>query len=123
MPYAQSTMRNGCGSESNRPINRKADVRYEATSHAHCCCNSTDRKSTRLNSSHSQISYAVFCLKKQKLVDGRLPIPVGRGAVRYRQFLRDSLQRCPLRRLLTVGPAVPLLGIPLESHTVPGYTL
>src|SRR2546430_9828674 len=25
-----------------------------------------DRKSTRLNSSHSQISYAVFCLKKQK---------------------------------------------------------
>src|SRR2546427_11957141 len=28
--------------------------------------NSTDRKSTRLNSSHSQISYAVFCLKKKK---------------------------------------------------------
>src|SRR2546427_3053876 len=28
----------------------------------------TDRKSTRLNSSHSQISYAVFCLKKEKVV-------------------------------------------------------
>src|SRR2546430_13402345 len=28
---------------------------------------SQDRKSTRLNSSHSQISYAVFCLKKKKL--------------------------------------------------------
>src|SRR2546430_9247457 len=27
---------------------------------------SIDRKSTRLNSSHSQISYAVFCLKKKK---------------------------------------------------------
>src|SRR2546430_7260510 len=27
---------------------------------------SRDRKSTRLNSSHSQISYAVFCLKKKK---------------------------------------------------------
>src|SRR5256886_8296071 len=27
-----------------------------------------DRKSTRLNSSHSQISYAVFCLKKKKLL-------------------------------------------------------
>src|SRR2546421_4390114 len=26
----------------------------------------TDRKSTRLNSSHDQISYAVFCLKKKK---------------------------------------------------------
>src|SRR2546430_8898643 len=29
-------------------------------------CVYTDRKSTRLNSSHSQISYAVFCLKKKK---------------------------------------------------------
>src|SRR2546427_6651426 len=31
-----------------------------------------DRKSTRLNSSHSQISYAVFCLKKKKrtIIDG-----------------------------------------------------
>src|SRR2546430_13366295 len=28
-----------------------------------------DRKSTRLNSSHSQISYAVFCLKKKKKKD------------------------------------------------------
>src|SRR2546430_3760897 len=31
-----------------------------------------DRKSTRLNSSHSQISYAVFCLKKKK-TDVRKP--------------------------------------------------
>src|SRR6266478_8329533 len=29
-------------------------------------CTRGDRKSTRLNSSHSQISYAVFCLKKKK---------------------------------------------------------
>src|SRR5688572_30984307 len=29
-------------------------------------CATRDRKSTRLNSSHSQISYAVFCLKKKK---------------------------------------------------------
>src|SRR5688572_32674376 len=28
-----------------------------------------DRKSTRLNSSHSQISYAVFCLKKKTIQD------------------------------------------------------
>src|SRR2546427_8017616 len=28
-----------------------------------------DRKSTRLNSSHSQISYAVFCLKKKKKIE------------------------------------------------------
>src|SRR5256886_5596931 len=32
-----------------------------------------DRKSTRLNSSHSQISYAVFCLKKKKK---RLNVPL-----------------------------------------------
>src|SRR5438067_10101647 len=29
-------------------------------------CSATDRKSTRLNSSHVSISYAVFCLKKKK---------------------------------------------------------
>src|SRR5215218_10636212 len=30
------------------------------------CCTRQDRKSTRLNSSHTVISYAVFCLKKKK---------------------------------------------------------
>src|SRR6266478_7277635 len=33
--------------------------------------NRGDRKSTRLNSSHSQISYAVFCLKKKKKSERR----------------------------------------------------
>src|SRR2546430_8513944 len=39
-----------------------------------CCPHpaTADRKSTRLNSSHSQISYAVFCLKKKKLLRGGL---------------------------------------------------
>src|SRR3712207_8408359 len=37
-------------------VDRGADVRQEAG----------DRKSTRLNSSHANISYAVFCLKKKK---------------------------------------------------------
>src|SRR2546430_6643969 len=31
-----------------------------------------DRKSTRLNSSHSQISYAVFCLKKKKITINKM---------------------------------------------------
>src|SRR2546430_8038095 len=31
-----------------------------------------DRKSTRLNSSHSQISYAVFCLKKKKKTNNKI---------------------------------------------------
>src|SRR3712207_7414446 len=34
-----------------------------------------DRKSTRLNSSHANISYAVFCLKKKTLIDNPLTRP------------------------------------------------
>src|SRR5690606_41844054 len=36
------------------------------TTHGYLDFNHTDRKSTRLNSSHVKISYAVFCLKKKK---------------------------------------------------------
>src|SRR2546430_3150468 len=39
-----------------------------------------DRKSTRLNSSHSQISYAVFCLKK-KMTRTHARAPIGQRAV------------------------------------------
>src|SRR3712207_7645332 len=39
-----------------------------------------DRKSTRLNSSHANISYAVFCLKKKK---GRFWSKIGRAWARY----------------------------------------
>src|SRR5258707_11668475 len=35
-----------------------------------------DRKSTRLNSSHANISYAVFCLKKKKLKQAPIPIEI-----------------------------------------------
>src|SRR2546422_5012346 len=35
-----------------------------------------DRKSTRLNSSHGYISYAVFCLKKKKNQPSRHPLPI-----------------------------------------------
>src|SRR5688572_31332933 len=48
--------------------------------HAHVAVTTTagavrrqDRKSTRLNSSHSQISYAVFCLKKKNPQRAHLP--------------------------------------------------
>src|SRR5688572_4805882 len=39
---------------------------YRAHQHFQGAAVGRDRKSTRLNSSHSQISYAVFCLKKKK---------------------------------------------------------
>src|SRR2546430_12680825 len=35
----------------------------------------SDRKSTRLNSSHSQISYAVFCLKKKNIKEYETAVP------------------------------------------------
>src|SRR5438477_3639840 len=38
-----------------------------------------DRKSTRLNSSHMSISYAVFCLKKKKIDAERQPDPNAPG--------------------------------------------
>src|SRR5688572_31124001 len=56
---------------------KQAGDEEHETSHVNTFCASSggaqyrssrtiDRKSTRLNSSHSQISYAVFCLKKKK---------------------------------------------------------
>src|SRR2546421_4882064 len=38
------------------------------------CGRQQDRKSTRLNSSHDQISYAVFCLKKKKSIKNAQPV-------------------------------------------------
>src|SRR2546430_7011854 len=52
-----------------RLASRKMQLPYH---HAH---DHEDRKSTRLNSSHSQISYAVFCLKKKKNHRAREEMP------------------------------------------------
>src|SRR5690625_6466533 len=53
----------------------KIDVRILCATHKQLEEEVRDRKSTRLNSSHVAISYAVFCLKKkrtQMILDGRL---------------------------------------------------
>src|SRR2546430_9211228 len=44
------------------------DVGEQANRRAERRLRGADRKSTRLNSSHSQISYAVFCLKKKNAI-------------------------------------------------------
>src|SRR2546430_13642478 len=49
---------------------------------------SRDRKSTRLNSSHSQISYAVFCLKKKKAQSELVLFLMGFG---YGETLLDQV--------------------------------
>src|SRR5688572_32478802 len=57
---------------SSTPMTREIDTATIAASslfvdRRESTNNDEDRKSTRLNSSHSQISYAVFCLKKKKI--------------------------------------------------------
>src|SRR5256885_8672811 len=49
--------------EINPGLDRETNARNDA---ARIACFEIDRKSTRLNSSHLVISYAVFCLKKKK---------------------------------------------------------
>src|SRR2546427_3331879 len=48
-----------------------------------------DRKSTRLNSSHSQISYAVFCLKKKKKQDNEHTTKMTKIIVDHRSLVHD----------------------------------
>src|SRR5256886_4129406 len=80
------------GTYTNEPSVNTAELRaakklslYGTTEPRYCCTSSgysriasemaqkitPDRKSTRLNSSHSQISYAVFCLKKKNRLGSR----------------------------------------------------
>src|SRR5258708_18771740 len=54
------------------------------------CHTRLDRKSTRLNSSHQIISYAVFCLKKKKI---QTPSPQNNTV--YTQFFRARKQDAP----------------------------
>src|SRR2546427_1234224 len=68
--------RGGCGNGFGRGGRRRAQAQHAAgqlgqlghhLGRAQAAAGAVpDRKSTRLNSSHSQISYAVFCLKKKK---------------------------------------------------------
>src|SRR3712207_8588939 len=54
--------------EKGKVLKARAQRAYEAY-------RQKDRKSTRLNSSHANISYAVFCLKKKKDCTSHLPTP------------------------------------------------
>src|SRR2546427_6368748 len=71
LPISEALVENGIGIVRLHAVAIGADVKLAARLqreplgrlHLPEC---RDRKSTRLNSSHSQISYAVFCLKKKK---------------------------------------------------------
>src|SRR2546430_3007486 len=57
----------------------------------------TDRKSTRLNSSHSQISYAVFCLKKKKKQHTPSTLDYSHDLTRTRPALYNDPGDVPIR--------------------------
>src|SRR2546421_9077854 len=71
-PYTTLFRSVGCGrtrkqsstrtSRSRKQSSERGGISLRSVAYA----KSLDRKSTRLNSSHDQISYAVFCLKKKK---------------------------------------------------------
>src|SRR2546430_4779439 len=79
-----------------------------------------DRKSTRLNSSHSQISYAVFCLKKNRTV---LADVVGRSPrlrAECRLFPFASPRLCPTLHLCSASSgchnALPITSLRRQFH-------
>src|SRR5258708_29343218 len=61
----------------HRRDERQVDDEHGAQLRCGAAPHRRDRKSTRLNSSHQIISYAVFCLKKKKKSDKRLELGAG----------------------------------------------
>src|SRR5688572_32843598 len=73
LPICAEHHREDSGDGGRHPRDRGSDLsRHQHQRHrllyAAAVRRGGDRKSTRLNSSHSQISYAVFCLKKKKKI-------------------------------------------------------
>src|SRR2546429_6090420 len=92
-----------------RPVNRSARLPRKKTSGRalHFASGGEkiqkqDRKSTRLNSSHGYISYAVFCLKKKKCTDPR----GSHGRDHVERMLR-ALGPAPVRPFPTATPDTP----------------
>src|SRR5207248_5104239 len=72
-----------------------------------------DRKSTRLNSSHRTISYAVFCLKKKTKVNRHCPIS--------RQPISHPLRHRLVESLVPIPPA-PVVHVPPSADFLPVST-
>src|SRR5256886_10864594 len=75
-----------------------------------------DRKSTRLNSSHSQISYAVFCLKKKTSLSPSAPLTLGIKS------LASGVLCVPLRALAVRRGAYILVPPIVASVATPSLT-
>src|SRR5437868_8446204 len=77
-----------------------------------------DRKSTRLNSSHVSISYAVFCLKKKKLMGRIFHLYVAVHLLLVVAFPRRGLAevRALLRRLLAALAEISIGSLSGSTH-------
>src|SRR2546427_2811928 len=69
----------------------KSLLRFSTTVPLWSAAVATDRKSTRLNSSHSQISYAVFCLKKKKKKNDLSMYRVRKKKKKYNTLMRHDI--------------------------------
>src|SRR5207247_11333775 len=67
LPISESSAAGGCGALSAPEGLRLSTIFASLSCTPTPCSSKRDRKSTRLNSSHEWISYAVFCLKKKKI--------------------------------------------------------
>src|SRR5256885_5191174 len=76
-----------------------AGCRTPASPTATGTAGTTDRKSTRLNSSHLVISYAVFCLKKKKNPRSPAPVDFVTAVIAYDAHPITSHTACLLRQL------------------------
>src|SRR2546430_12522930 len=83
---AAAALPGGAGGAALAPARRPAPDGVDAGA-------ARDRKSTRLNSSHSQISYAVFCLKKKKCSTRCSLLHKYAPVTTLRQFLADLVER------------------------------
>src|SRR5256885_6070941 len=70
-----SDLRRATRIRRKRHERQRATAPHDSLSHAKNNASEKDRKSTRLNSSHLVISYAVFCLKKKKIKTRPLRTP------------------------------------------------
>src|SRR2546430_1150890 len=87
-PWTQRSIRSPTSSSPSPPwrVQRSGSASTSGRSTSIC----TDRKSTRLNSSHSQISYAVFCLKKKKKT--HTPVAVVSSTIILYYLLRRAVR-------------------------------
>src|SRR2546421_895980 len=107
---------------------------FDTTAHVHIGCtagdtkqaivtDAQDRKSTRLNSSHDQISYAVFCLKKKKkfedFIDPKNPTPLP-DRQQYLAASHDLPSMFMLRRIKQ-APVTPIRPQPEYVHLEQAY--